>query len=84
MFMNKVINRYMFCIMQNFKINAHVCIYSLADLNVGHCVELTFLEGKFGRFLMLTNVILKMKFLKLIAFVKVKVNSTQMRIVFSS
>ena len=35
--------------------NTHVqvCIYALADLNIGHCVELTFLEGKLGRFLML-------------------------------
>ena len=29
-----------------------VCKYSLADLNKGHYVELTFLEGKWGRFLM--------------------------------
>ena len=27
--------------------------FSLADLNIGHCVEMTFLEGKVGRFLML-------------------------------
>ena len=38
---------YMHCIMQNLK-NAQVCIYSLADLNIGHCVELDFLEGKLG------------------------------------
>ena len=39
--------------MQNFKINAQVCIYSLADLKIlGHCVELTF-EGKFGGFLVI-------------------------------
>ena len=29
-----------------------VCKYSLADLNKGHYVELTFLEGKWDRFLM--------------------------------
>ena len=40
--------------MQMFKINAQDCFYSLADQNIGHCVELTFLEGKLGRFLMLT------------------------------
>ena len=34
--------------------NAQVNIYSLADLNTGQCVELTFLEGKLGRFIMLT------------------------------
>ena len=32
------------------KKNAQVCMYSLADLNIGHCVELTFLEGKLGRY----------------------------------
>ena len=31
-----------------FFFNAKVCIYSLADLNIGHCVELAFLEGKLG------------------------------------
>ena len=36
------------------KKNAHICIYSLADLNLGHFVESTFFEGKLGRFLMLT------------------------------
>ena len=30
------------------KINAQVSIYSLADLNIDHCIELTFLEGKLG------------------------------------
>ena len=40
--------------MQNFKINAQVCIYSLADLKIlGHCVELTFDEGKLGGFLVI-------------------------------
>ena len=28
--------------MQNFKINAQLCIYSLADLKIEHCVEFTF------------------------------------------
>ena len=42
MFGNEVIARYIHCIMQNLK-NAPVCIYSLADLNKDHCVELTFL-----------------------------------------
>ena len=48
MFKNEVIDRNMHCIMQNFKKNAQVSIYSLADLNIGHCVELTFFEGKLG------------------------------------
>ena len=48
MFKNEVIDRYFYCIMQNFKINAHVCIYSLAGLNSGHCVEVTFNEGNLG------------------------------------
>ena len=39
--------------MQNLK-KTLVSIDSLADLNIGHCVELTFLEGKLDRFLMLT------------------------------
>ena len=39
MFENEVMDRYMHCIMQNLKKNAQVCIYSLADLNIGHCVE---------------------------------------------
>ena len=34
----------------NFKINAQVYMYSPTDLNIGYCVELTFLEGKLGRF----------------------------------
>ena len=25
--------------MQNLKKNAQVCLYSLADLNIGHCVD---------------------------------------------
>ena len=40
--------------MQNFKINAQVCKYSLSDLNIGHCIELTFLDGKLDRSLMVT------------------------------
>ena len=28
--------------MQNFKINAQLCIYSLADRKIEHCVEFTF------------------------------------------
>ena len=27
------------------KINAHACIYSLSNLNIVHCVELTFPEA---------------------------------------
>ena len=30
-------------------INAHVSIYSIADLNIGHYVQLTLFEGKLGR-----------------------------------
>ena len=37
------------CSMQRLK-NAQVSIYSLADLNKGHCVEVTFFEGKLGGF----------------------------------
>ena len=55
MFKNEDINLYMHCVMQNlYKKNAHVSIYSPADLNMGHCVQLTFLKGKLGRFLILT------------------------------
>ena len=43
-----------------------VCIYSLADLNISHCVQLTFLEFKLGRFLILT--ILNEVFLNLLHF----------------
>ena len=39
------------CIMWNFKINAQFCIHSLADRNVGHCVELTFRVDNLGKFL---------------------------------
>ena len=66
--------------MQKFKKNAQVCIYSLADLNIDQCVELTFFEGKLGRFLILT--FLKKVFKTYcILKVKVKVDSTRMRIV---
>ena len=51
------------CIMLNFEINAQVCIYSVADLNIPYCLELTFLDRKLVRFLMLT--FLKMKFFKI-------------------
>ena len=34
--------------MQNLKKNAQVCIYSLADLNIGNCVELRLYEGRMG------------------------------------
>ena len=34
--------------MQNLKQNAQVSIYSLADLNIGHSVELTFFLGQAG------------------------------------
>ena len=48
------------------KKNAKVCIYSLADLNIGHCVELAFLDlGQVGLISYIN--FLKMKFLKLIA-----------------
>ena len=34
-------------------ISAQVCIYSLVDLNIDHCVEFTFLEGKLDGFLVI-------------------------------
>ena len=43
----------MYCIMKKFKINAQVSICSLADLNIDHYVELTFLEGKLIGFLVI-------------------------------
>ena len=42
MFQNGVIDRYMHCIVQNKNKNAQLSIYSLADQNIGHCVELTY------------------------------------------
>ena len=52
MFKNEFIDRYMHCILENFQKNAQVSkyMYSLADLNIGHCVELTFFKGKLGEF----------------------------------
>ena len=40
----------MHCILQNLKKNAQVSIYSLADINKGHNVDLTFFEDKLGGF----------------------------------
>ena len=53
MFINEVIDRYMGCIMQIFFKNAQVTIYSLADINVGHCVKMTLFERKLGGFFVL-------------------------------
>ena len=39
--------------------NAQVGIYSLADLNTGHCAELTFFEGKLGRLVLKSSYELK-------------------------
>ena len=39
MFKNEVIDRYNALYFAKFKKNAQVGIYSLADLNIGHCVE---------------------------------------------
>ena len=57
MFDDEVIDRNMHWILQNLKINAHVCIYIIAHQNVHvvHCVEFAFLGGKLGRFLMLAS-----------------------------
>ena len=33
-FLNEVIDKYMHCVMQYLKKNAHICIYFRADLNV--------------------------------------------------
>ena len=49
-----------------FEKNAKICFYSLADLNIGQCVELIFLEGKTDSFTMLT--FLKLSFLHLLHF----------------
>ena len=56
----------MHCIMQSLQKNAQVCIHSLADLQINYCVELTFREGKLGRFPMWT--FLKWSFLNLLHF----------------
>ena len=45
-----------------------LCMHRFADLNIGYSVELTFLQGRLGHFLK----------------VKVEVDSTQLRICFSS
>ena len=57
-----------------FQKNGQVFILSLADryLNVCHCIELTFLEGKLGRCLILT--FLKLSILKTFCILKVKVH----------
>ena len=47
MFRNEVIDRYMRCIMQNFKINAQICIYSLTDSHVLTSVDLLPFNIKF-------------------------------------
>ena len=52
----------------------------LADLNIGHYVELTFLECKLGRFLILTFLIWSFFKTYCILKVKVKKDSTQMTI----
>ena len=53
----------------------HRFVYILSSRsNIGHCVELAFLEGKLGRFLMLA--FLKEDFLKTHCIVKVKEDST--------
>ena len=46
-------------ILQNFKINPQVCIYSLADLDVGYCVR-----GQVGK-ISYVNII-KMEFLNIL------------------
>ena len=48
MFKNKSLIDFCTVICRFKKKDAQVCIYSLADLNICHCVEVTFLEGKFG------------------------------------
>ena len=68
MFENEVIDRYVHCILQNLKKNAQVSMYSLVDLNIGHCVEFTFLEGKLGWFLIHVKSFLIRSFLKLLHF----------------
>ena len=52
--------------MRDLKINAQVCIYFLTDLNIGYCVELTFLEDELGRSFLLTS--LKCSFSNLLHF----------------
>ena len=47
---NEVIDKYMFCFMQNIKKCTGKHNILLADLNIGHCVKLTFFGGKMGGF----------------------------------
>ena len=65
------------------KINAQVCMYSLADQNVIHCTKLAFFDGKLGKFLLIKFLELSFNFFFFCIF-KVKVDLTQMRIVISS
>ena len=65
---------------RNFKINAQVCICSQANLNIGHIVELTFLVGMLGRFVLLHVTFLKWRFLSLLRIE----NKNKMRTIFSS
>ena len=51
----KILINFMDAVMLNFKINAQVCTSSIADLNLGHCVELTFCESKLGGFLVIRS-----------------------------
>ena len=75
--------------MQNFKINAQVCKYSLVDLNINHCVELTFFGGKLsscdeGRKIELGNINISSSELNQLHFFsncnKFKKNSLQERL----
>ena len=52
MFKNKVIDRYIAqaVLSRILKKNAQVSTYSIADLKIGHCVELKFFNSKLGRF----------------------------------
>lgn len=38
--------------MVNIKKNAMDCLYSLSELTISHCVELTYFKGKLDRLLM--------------------------------
>ena len=46
----------------------HRFAFSIADINTGHCVEFTFLEGKLGWFLTHVKSFLIRSFLKLLHF----------------
>ena len=54
MFKSEVIGRYLHNVIQKKNAQISIYMYFLAYLNIGHCAELTFLDGKFGRFLILT------------------------------